>query len=60
MRADPQGPGHFKEPLAWLKALRADLYGDTSASNLAKHRTELMGTRDRINTWTQGHPEDYR
>ncbi|MFJ7492275.1 hypothetical protein ACIQZB_13660 [Streptomyces sp. NPDC097727] len=60
MKADAQGPGHFKEPLAWISALRTTLNGDTSTANLEKHRSELIGTRDRINTWMQGHPEDYR
>ncbi|MFE4794556.1 hypothetical protein ACFRFL_05490 [Streptomyces sp. NPDC056708] len=60
MKADAQGPGHFKEPLARISALRKTLNGDTSTANLEKHRSELIGTRDRINTWMQGHPEDYR
>ncbi|MFD7619919.1 hypothetical protein [Streptomyces sp. NPDC059802] len=60
MKADAQGPGHFKEPIAWIAALRGTLKGDTSTDNLEKHRSELIGTRDRINTWMQGDPEDYR
>ncbi|WP_327275000.1 hypothetical protein OG609_25885 [Streptomyces sp. NBC_01224] len=60
MKADAQGPGRFKEPLAWISTLRKTLNGDTSTANLEKHRSELIGTRDRINTWMQGHPEDYR
>ncbi|MFE4329223.1 hypothetical protein ACFRQM_07125 [Streptomyces sp. NPDC056831] len=60
MKADAQGPGHFKEPLARFSALRKTLNGDTTTANLEKHRSELIGTRDRINTWMQGHPEDYR
>lgn len=60
MKADKKGPGHFKEPIAWVGALRATLDGDVSTPNLEKHRGELTGTRDRINTWMQGHPEDYR
>ncbi|MFE5088955.1 hypothetical protein ACFRCI_00805 [Streptomyces sp. NPDC056638] len=60
MKADAQGPGHFKEPLARISALRTTLNGDTSTADLEKHRSELIGTRDRINTWMQGHPEDYR
>ncbi|MEU0436634.1 hypothetical protein ABZ153_34480 [Streptomyces sp. NPDC006290] len=60
MKADPQGPGHFKEPLAWIAKLRAELGGDRSFENLKKHQALLTGTRDRINTWMQGHPEDYR
>ncbi|MER5614268.1 hypothetical protein [Streptomyces sp. NPDC002215] len=60
MKADAQGPGHFKEPIARIAALRKRLNGDTSTDNLEKHRSELIGTRDRVNTWMQGHPEDYR
>ncbi|MFF1839517.1 hypothetical protein ACFVXE_35910 [Streptomyces sp. NPDC058231] len=60
MKAYPGSPGHFKEPVAWVDALRASLDGDTSTADLEKHRSELWGTRDRINTWMQGHPEDYR
>ncbi|WP_371665336.1 hypothetical protein OG306_13405 [Streptomyces sp. NBC_01241] len=60
MKADGQGPAHFKEPLARISDLRKTLNGDTSTDNLEKHRSELIGTRDRINTWMQGHPEDYR
>ncbi|MEU5654733.1 hypothetical protein ABZ802_03805 [Streptomyces sp. NPDC047737] len=60
MKADKKGPGHFKEPIAWVGALRTTLDGDVSTPNLEKHRSELIGTRDRINTWMQGHPEDYR
>ncbi|MFJ7194938.1 MULTISPECIES: hypothetical protein [unclassified Streptomyces] len=60
MKADAQGPGHFKEPIARIAALRGTLKDDTSTENLEKHRSELLGTRDRINTWMQGHPEDYR
>ncbi|MGW2177828.1 hypothetical protein ACWCXX_06985 [Streptomyces sp. NPDC001732] len=60
MKADPRGTGHFKEPIARIGALRTTLNGDTSTDNLEKHRSELIGTRDRINTWMQGHLEDYR
>ncbi|MFF3314544.1 hypothetical protein ACFYV5_03405 [Streptomyces sp. NPDC003035] len=60
MKADPKGPGHFPEPIAWIKDLRTTLNGDRSTENLKKHRTELFGTRDRINTWMQDHPDDYR
>jgi hypothetical protein len=60
MKADPKGPGHFPEPIAWIKALRTTLNGDRSTENLKKHQTELFGTRDRINTWMQDHPDDYR
>ncbi|MDN3265750.1 hypothetical protein QWJ26_39315 [Streptomyces sp. CSDS2] len=60
MKADPKGPGHFPEPLAWIKDLRTALGDDTSTENLEAHRTELIGVRDRINGWMQGHPDDYR
>ncbi|MFF9570142.1 hypothetical protein [Streptomyces sp. NPDC014685] len=60
MKADPKGPGHFKEPIARIGTLRTALNGDTSTANLEKHRSELIGTRDHINAWMQGHPEDYR
>ncbi|MFJ8647667.1 hypothetical protein ACIRNI_16280 [Streptomyces sp. NPDC093546] len=60
MKADPKGPGHFPEPIAWIAALRTSLKGDTSFDNLKKHQSELIGTRDRINVWMQDHPDDYR
>lgn len=60
MKADQAGPKHFKEPLEWIGALHTTLAGDTSTDNLEKHREQLLGTRDRVNTWMQGHPEDYR
>ncbi|MFF3830251.1 hypothetical protein ACFYXX_05780 [Streptomyces sp. NPDC002458] len=60
MKADKKGPGHFKEPVAWIGTLRTTLAGDDSTPNLEKHRKQLIGTRDRINTWMQDHPEDYR
>lgn len=60
MKADKKGPGHFEEPIAWVGSLRTALDGDDSTPNLEKHRSELLGTRDRINAWMQGHPDDYR
>ncbi|GAA3822355.1 hypothetical protein [Streptomyces chiangmaiensis] len=60
MKADPQGPPHFEEPLAWITKLRAELGDDRSFENLKKHQDLLTGTRDKINAWMQGHPEDYR
>lgn len=61
MRAEgADGLSHFKEPLAWMSALRTTLDSDASTANLEKHRKQLLGTRDRINAWMQGHPEDYR
>ncbi|MFG2426297.1 hypothetical protein [Streptomyces sp. NPDC048590] len=60
MKADGKGPGHFPEPIAWIGTLRTALKGDLGVDNLEKHRTLLLGTRDKINTWMQDHPEDYR
>ncbi|WP_406864038.1 hypothetical protein ABZO31_27835 [Streptomyces sp. HUAS MG47] len=60
MHADPKGPGHFPEPIKWIADLRTELGGDTSTANLEKHKGDLTGTRDRINTWMQDHPDDYR
>ncbi|MFI6942983.1 hypothetical protein ACIBI4_27280 [Streptomyces sp. NPDC050418] len=60
MRHDPKGAGHFSEPLAWIKSLRATLGGDTSTGNLEAHMDELTDVRDRINVWMQDHPDDYR
>ncbi|GLX54006.1 hypothetical protein Shyhy01_69550 [Streptomyces hygroscopicus subsp. hygroscopicus] len=60
MKADPQGPAHFEEPLAWIAELRSRPGGDSSFENLEKHQTLLTGTRDRINTRMRGHPEDHR
>ncbi|WP_329113762.1 hypothetical protein [Streptomyces sp. NBC_01353] len=60
MKADPKGPGHFPQPIAWIEELRTTLAGDRSYANLKKHQTLLIGTRDRINTWMQDHPDDYR
>ena len=34
MKADPQGPGHFREPLAWTSELRDTLGTDTSFENV--------------------------
>ncbi|MFJ4880841.1 hypothetical protein ACIP93_37315 [Streptomyces sp. NPDC088745] len=60
MKADPKGPGHFPEPLAWIRKLDAKLGGDLGFENLKKNQKLLISTRDRINTWMQGHPDDYR
>ncbi|GHI40840.1 hypothetical protein [Streptomyces violascens] len=60
MKADPKGPGHFPEPIALVKKLDAELGGDRSFANLKRHQTSLIATRDKINKWMQGHPEDYR
>jgi hypothetical protein len=60
MKADPKGPAHFPEPIAWIADLRTTLEGDTSTKNLETHRTQLIGVRDRIDVWMQDHPDDYR
>ncbi|MFD3695467.1 hypothetical protein ACFWUZ_04825 [Streptomyces sp. NPDC058646] len=60
MKADPKGPGHFPEPIELVAELDEQLGGDRSFENLKKHQTALIGTRDKINTWMQGHPDDYR
>jgi hypothetical protein len=60
MKADSQGPAHFKEPLAWNAELWDSLGGDTSFESLKKHQDEMTGVRGKINRWMQGHPEDYR
>ncbi|WP_327261079.1 MULTISPECIES: hypothetical protein [unclassified Streptomyces] len=60
MKADPKGPGHFPEPIARIAKLDAELGGDRSTPNLEKHKALLISTRDTINTWMQGHPDDYR
>lgn len=60
MKADPKGPGHFPEPIALIAKLDRELGGDRSFENLKKHQTSLIATRDKINTWMQGHPDDYR
>ncbi|KOG51620.1 hypothetical protein ADK75_16650 [Streptomyces virginiae] len=60
MKADPKGPGHFPEPIALIAKLDKELGGDRSTANLEKHKALLIGTRDKINTWMQGHPDDYR
>ncbi|MEU4353982.1 hypothetical protein [Streptomyces virginiae] len=60
MKADPKGPGHFPEPIALVAKLDAELGGDRGFKNLKEHQSLLIGTRDKINTWMQGHPDDYR
>lgn len=60
MKADPKGPGHFPEPIALIAKLDKVLAGDRSFENLKKHMDELIDTRDQINAWMQGHPDDYR
>ncbi|NGO79411.1 hypothetical protein G6045_27725 [Streptomyces sp. YC504] len=60
MKNDPKGPGHFPEPLSWIAGLNKTLDGDLSTENLEAHMKDLTGVRDRINTWMQDHPDDYR
>ncbi|MFH9391534.1 hypothetical protein [Streptomyces sp. NPDC017556] len=60
MRADDKGPGHFKQPLADMKVLFDTLGDDRSEAHLEKYFSEIVGTRDGINTWMQDHPDDYR
>ncbi|QMU70216.1 hypothetical protein [Streptacidiphilus sp. P02-A3a] len=60
MKASPEGPGHFEQPLAWIGRMRTSLGGDLSLANVEKHQSLLRGTRDQINTWMQAHPQDYR
>ncbi|MFJ7203929.1 hypothetical protein ACIQWR_10410 [Streptomyces sp. NPDC098789] len=60
MKTDPKGPGHFPEPIALIAKLDGELAGDRSFDNLKEHQTLLIGTRDKVNTWMQGHPDDYR
>jgi len=60
MRADAKGPGHFKKPLADMKVLFDTLGEDRSTPNLEKHFSEIVGTRDGIDTWMQDPPDDYR
>ncbi len=60
MRADAKGPGHFKKPLDDMKVLFDKLGDDRSEAHLEKHFSEIVSTRDGINTWMQDHPDDYR
>ncbi|WP_328888847.1 hypothetical protein [Streptomyces sp. NBC_00316] len=61
MKAYPNGgTDHFGEPVVRIATRRRTLNGDTSGVNVEKHPSKPFGTRDRINTWMQGHLEDYR
>ncbi|MFD9336318.1 hypothetical protein ACFWBF_18215 [Streptomyces sp. NPDC060028] len=60
MKADPKGPGHFPEPISLIAKLDTELDGDHAFDNLKKHQPLLIDTRDKINLWMQGHPDDYR
>ncbi|ANS68932.1 hypothetical protein SLINC_6708 [Streptomyces lincolnensis] len=60
MKASEKGPGHFAEPIRLIKELDTGIGSDQTFDNLKKHQTALIATRDEINTWMQGHPDDYR
>jgi hypothetical protein len=60
MKASPKGTAHFGRPLAWIGQMRTALGGDFTFDNLHKHQSLLVATRDKINTWMQSHPDDYR
>ncbi|MGI5144307.1 hypothetical protein [Streptomyces sp. CA-106110] len=60
MKASPKGSGHFAGPLAWIRTMQDTLRGDFSFPNLKRHQKLLLGTRDKVNTWMQSHPDDYR
>ncbi|MGW2649722.1 hypothetical protein ACWC2T_33620 [Streptomyces sp. NPDC001393] len=60
MTASPKGTAHFGQPLAWIGQMQTTLGGDFTFDNLHKHQSRLVATRDKINTWMQSHPDDYR
>lgn len=60
MKASPKGAAHFGQPLAWMGQMQTALRGDYTFDNLRKHQSLLVATRDKINTWMQSHPDDYR
>ena len=60
MKASPKGSGHFTGLLTWIRATQDALDGDFSFPNLKRHQKLLLGTRDKVNTWMQSHPDDYR
>lgn len=60
MKASPKDPGHFAAPLAWTEKLRETVGADPSFPELKRHQRLLLDTRDKVNTWMQSHPEDYR
>ena len=60
MKASPKGSSHFAGPLTWIRAMQGTLAGDFSFPNLKRHQKLLLGTRDKVNTWMQSHPDDYR
>jgi hypothetical protein len=60
MKSSPKGSGHFAGPLTWIRSMQEALEGDFSFPNLKRHQKLLLGTRDKVNTWMQSHPDDYR
>ncbi|GAX51756.1 hypothetical protein SO3561_03263 [Streptomyces olivochromogenes] len=60
MKASPKGTAHFRQPLAWIGQMQTALDGDFTFDNLHKHQSLLVTTRDKINTWMQSYPDDYR
>ncbi|MEU9879778.1 hypothetical protein [Streptomyces phaeochromogenes] len=60
MKASEEGPNHFAEPIRWIEELDTEVGSDGAFGNLKKHQTTLIATRDKISTWMQGHPADYR
>ncbi|MFG2480521.1 hypothetical protein [Streptomyces fagopyri] len=60
MKASPKSPSHFSDPIKWIAHMQTTLHGDFSYTNLKQHKSLLTGTRDKVNTWMQSHPDDYR
>ncbi|MFI7142390.1 hypothetical protein ACIBQ5_33190 [Streptomyces massasporeus] len=60
MKASEKGPNHFAEPIKLIKELDTQVGSDQSFENLKEHQDALIATRNKINTWMQGHPDDYR
>ncbi|MGW4227157.1 hypothetical protein ACWEG1_27290 [Streptomyces bauhiniae] len=60
MKASPKDSAHFSAPLAWTDKLRETVGTDPSFPDLKHHQKLLLDTRDKVNTWMQSHPEDYR
>ncbi|MEY9846639.1 hypothetical protein ABH940_003726 [Streptacidiphilus sp. BW17] len=60
MKASSEGQPHFRLPLGWIAQTQAAFHDDVSFDNLDKHQKLLLSTRDRINSWIQAYPQDYR
>ncbi|MEU6477191.1 hypothetical protein ABZ858_09920 [Streptomyces sp. NPDC047017] len=60
MKAGPKTPSHFATPVSEIHSMQESFGGDFSFPNLKRHQKLLLSTRDRVNTWMQSHPEDYR